>query len=113
MAIKIDVASGLQQLAATRNHILEHLEWDRLVSGEVRPHVPPGFLPQTSMRQHLVEDMRDMYHLFLSLASDIRQVLARSDLVCTSDERRCWHHRLDRLEGEVLGLGIGERISVP
>ena len=109
MVFKANVPAGLQGLAQVRNRLLELIEWDQLARQEERRDLPPAFRPQTSFREQVREDVRNMYHHFLGLASNIEHVLRRYDFACTEDDRSAWSSRLDRLENEVFGLQIGKR----
>jgi hypothetical protein len=109
MVIKADVPGALRQLAATKRRIRELIEWDDLAQQELRPGLPPSFDPHTSLRAQVHDDIRVFYGLFLSLSSDIEQILQRHDLVCAIEDRTTWRRQLDRLENELLQLRIHER----
>ena len=113
MAVRIDIPGALRQLAAIRNRILELIEWDKLAQHELRPHEPPAFQLQTGLREQLREDVRSMHVSFISLASDIHEVLKRPDLACGFEDREAWRSRLERMDQEVATLDLNNMCKSP
>ena len=113
MEARVNVPGALHQLLVTRNRILELIEWDELAQREQRRGVPPGFEPHTSLRAEIRSDLRMMYGLFLSLSSDVRQVLQRPDLAPGKRELPQWRRRLKQLESDVFELRVTETFLRP
>ena len=111
MVFSFNVSHALRQLNAMKERICELLEWDALALSERRPGLPPSFAPQTSTREHIADDIRNLYTAFLSLSSDLQHVLKRHDLVCTNDDRFEWCRQLADLGNRVSQLRITELFS--
>ena len=109
MPIKVNIEAGLRQLLGLRNQIRELLEWDAVAQQEHRRGIPPAFDLHTSVRQEIHDDLRGFHAMFVNLASQLRAVLSRPDLVCTHHERELWEKRLDQIENDVQQLHLTER----
>jgi hypothetical protein len=111
MVIRVDVEAALRQLVATRNRIIELLEWQALSVQERRQPKTPIFDLDTVTADHIREDLVEMDNLFFSLDLDVAHVLDRPDLECTPQQRGRWRRRRECLEEQVARLRIGERFK--
>ena len=104
--MRTDVPGALENLNRVADRIAELIEWDKLAQQERRPDSTWFFPP----RDHLCDDLRSLYGLFLSLGLSIHDVLNRPDLDARKNQHTCWERRLRKLEARVHEFQISEKL---
>lgn len=105
----LDLASGIDQLAQTADHLAELVEWQRLAQQELRPGMPID----VQIRQPFEQDARELYGLFLQLDQAIHEVLKDGALAGTPRKVERWSQQVIALEQKVRRLQIRERFIKP
>ena len=109
MVFRIEVGRALEDLSLVHRRLLDLIEWNKLAEQEHWGNRPPAFDPHTRVQEHLREDIKMFYDLFVSTSAQLRHLIGRHDLVCTADERSYWRQRLQELDRSVERLHITQR----
>lgn len=83
----------------------ELAEWAELARQESRPGVPPSFQPSN----HLAEEIRANYGMFIAISLEIKEVLNKPALDVAPGQLAKWRRRLRELDREVNQLELTER----
>jgi hypothetical protein len=105
----LDLASGINQLAQTADHLAELVEWQRLAEQELRLGAPID----VPLKQPFEQDARELYGLFLQLDQAIHEVLKDRALAGTPRNVERWSQQVLDLERKVWRLRIRERFIKP
>ena len=99
-----NIPAALRQLATTLEKLKELNEWAKLARQEERPHTPPSFC----LDNHLSEEFRIQYAVFVATVMDIQDVLNNPALGIPASQRTRWKKKLQELQGQMQKLGIME-----
>ena len=100
----INIPAALRELTVTIEKLKELNEWAKLARQEERPHTPPSFC----LDNHLSEEFRIQYAVFVATVMDIQDVLNNPALGIPQSQRTRWKNKLQELQGQMQRLGIME-----
>ena len=107
MAMVIDVPKALREIGQIVAKIRELNEWAKLEKEEARPSMPTSFRIQTDTD----ENLHFQLGLFAAKDLELRALLSRGSMPAA--EAANWQRQLHAVEGQVSGLGFGERFIRP
>ena len=99
-----NIPAALRELAATLEKLKELDEWAKLARQEENPQVPPSFC----LDNHLSEDFRIQYAVFVATVMDIQDVLNNPALGIPASQRTCWKNKLQELQEQMQKLEMME-----
>ena len=98
-----NIPAALRQLATTLDKLKELNEWTKLARQETKPGVPPSF----RLNDHLTEDIRVQYSVFIATVMDIQDVLNNPALGIPAIHQTRWRRRLQELQKQIQELDLG------
>ena len=97
-----NIPAALRQLATTLDKLKELNEWTKLARQEARPGVPPSF----QLNNHLTEDIRLHYAVFVATVMDIQDVLNNPALGIPATDQNRWRRRLQKFQKQIQELDL-------
>jgi len=100
-----NIPAALREMTRIVGKLKELAEWAELARQESRPGVPPSFQPGN----HLAEEIRANYGMFIAISLEIKEVLNKPALDVVPGQLAKWRRRLRELDREVNQLELTER----
>lgn len=101
----VDIPGALRALARIVDRMEELIEWQRLIQQE--RHRP--FSTSFDLNHHLAEEMEDFQACFANADHDLRELLKRTDLHATQEQRQRWVNELEQLEEQAASVSTAAK----
>jgi hypothetical protein len=105
---EVDLEAGLKSMRKSLRQMKALLAWEQLKLAEAKSHQPPAF----KINDPIEEDLKSEYSFFLSTSVQMHSILNDDLFTIKKTEHQNISKQLAKIEQQVYGLNLHQRICM-